>query len=114
MQTRSIRTIRDLTTDHLPLLRRIQSESKNAVKEKYGVEGDEIKIFIHYQPSYCESYSCPYQQEAQVISYSDHFHVHITHIKNWGMAGMVVGKAHLLDDVISLASYYYRQSRRGS
>lgn len=32
----------------------------------------------------------------------DHFHVHVVHIEHEGLAGMTVGQAHLLDDLISL------------
>lgn len=32
----------------------------------------------------------------------DHFHVHVVHIDHEGLAGMTVGQAHLLDDLISL------------
>jgi hypothetical protein len=34
----------------------------------------------------------------------DHFHVHVVHIEHEGLAGMTVGQAHLLDDLISLVS----------
>lgn len=42
----------------------------------------------------------------------DHFHVHIVHIYHEGLAGMMVGQAHLLDDVISLVSECSTQQHR--
>lgn len=35
----------------------------------------------------------------------DHFHIHVVHIEHEGLAGMTVGQAHLLDDLISLVSF---------
>lgn len=35
----------------------------------------------------------------------DHFHVHIIHLENQGFAGMEIGRAHLLEDIISLVRY---------
>ena len=54
--------------------------------EKYGVEKGAVRLFLHYQPSYY------------------HLHVHIVSLANEGFAGAEVGKAHLLDDIISLVS----------
>ena len=39
---------------------------------------------------------------------TDHFHVHVAHIYHEGGAGMMVGQAHLLDDVISLVGVVRR------
>lgn len=35
---------------------------------------------------------------------ADHFHVHIVHVAHEVMAGMAVGQAHMLDDVINWVS----------
>lgn len=53
-------------------------------------------MFLHYQPSYY------------------HLHVHIVSLTNEGFAGADVGKAHLLDDVISLVSTVPRNTRGDS
>ena len=50
--------------------------------DKYGVREDELRVYIHYQPSYY------------------HLHVHFLHVKYDAGAGMAAGKAHLLNDVI--------------
>jgi hypothetical protein len=52
---------------------------------RYGLEPDELRIFVHYQPSYY------------------HLHVHFMHVKHDAGAGMAAGKAHLLDDLIGEA-----------
>ena len=69
---RDIKSLRDLTADHLPLLnnilvngsvRRLQFISQTAlnsliyflqasISEKYGVPASQLRIYIHYQPSY--------------------------------------------------------------
>ena len=37
----------------------------------------------------------------------DHFHVHIVNANYVGLAGMSVGQAHLLDDIISMVSHVH-------
>jgi m7GpppX diphosphatase len=53
-QDRSIRSLRDLTPAHLPLLRNIRQASEKAAIEKYGIEKGELRFFVHYQPTYCK------------------------------------------------------------
>jgi len=81
VKRRDIRSLRDLRTEHVPLLRKILHAVHQLVPEKYGIPTTKIKKFIHYQPTYY------------------HFHVHITHIDCDGF-GTNAGKAHLLEDVI--------------
>ncbi|RSH90865.1 hypothetical protein EHS25_010041 [Saitozyma podzolica] len=84
VQTRSIRTLRDLTPAHLPMLNKIRQTVYSTCAENFGVAKNKLRLFIHYQPSYY------------------HLHVHVVHIESEGFMGMTVGQAHLLDDVISL------------
>ncbi|KAH9968229.1 scavenger mRNA decapping enzyme [Russula dissimulans] len=79
-----LKSLRDLNRSHLPLLRSIQREAANVVKSHWDLEAAELRLFIHYQPSYY------------------HFHVHIVNANHTGLTGMTVGQAHLLDDVVSL------------
>ena len=51
------------------------------MSDKYGVPGQELRLWCHYQPSYY------------------HLHVHCAHVK-WDGSGLQVGKAILLDDII--------------
>ncbi|CAK5273991.1 unnamed protein product [Mycena citricolor] len=80
----SIRSIRDLRVQHIPLLRSIRKEVYLTVKEKWGLDAGSLRMYIHYQPSYY------------------HFHVHIVHAEYEAGMGMSVGQAHLLDDVLSM------------
>jgi hypothetical protein len=57
-------------------------------------------MFVHYQPSYCASKV--HGGLLYRLTLADHFHVHVVHIEHEGLAGMTVGQAHLLDDLISL------------
>ncbi|WVR06597.1 hypothetical protein IAU60_003629 [Kwoniella sp. DSM 27419] len=84
VQTRRIRTLRDLTPADIPLLRSIKQTTIETVWDRYKVQGNELRMFVHYQPSYY------------------HFHVHVVHVAHEPMAGMLVGQAHMLDDLISL------------
>ncbi|PPQ71038.1 hypothetical protein CVT24_011919 [Panaeolus cyanescens] len=84
-QDRSIRSIRDLRKEHVGLLKSIRKESYSIVKNKWDLGPGSLRLFIHYQPSYY------------------HFHVHVVNANyETGNAGMMVGQAHLLEDVISL------------
>ncbi|MBW0479769.1 hypothetical protein O181_019484 [Austropuccinia psidii MF-1] len=78
----SIRSLRDLRSKHLPILHAIRSKATQAIEEKYNVPTKELRLFVHYQPSYY------------------HFHVHITHVDHIGFQGIAVGQAHLLDEII--------------
>lgn len=50
----SIRSLRDLKRGHVGLLREIRRQAYATVKEVYGVGAGELRLFVHYQPSYCE------------------------------------------------------------
>ncbi|KAI5477564.1 scavenger mRNA-decapping enzyme DcpS [Pseudohyphozyma bogoriensis] len=81
-QSRSIKSMRDLRPSHLPLLKKIRKEAERAAIAKYGIDKGELRMFVHYQPTYY------------------HFHVHVTHLNYVGFPGITVGQAHLLDDII--------------
>lgn len=54
VHTRSIASLRDLRPQHLPLLRNIRERSEAAIVGALGVEKGELRMFVHYQPSFCE------------------------------------------------------------
>ena len=75
----NITNLRDLNRSHLPLLRAIRREATNVAKNRWGLERTELRLFIHYQPSYCKlchphpvprttlfdkhrSFSCPHRE----------------------------------------------------
>ncbi|KAF7294477.1 Scavenger mRNA decapping enzyme [Mycena kentingensis (nom. inval.)] len=80
----AIKSLRDLRTHHIPLLKSIRREAGKVCKERWGLNTVDLRMFIHYHPSYY------------------HFHVHIVNSAYEGGGGMRVGQAHLVDDVISL------------
>lgn len=51
---KSIRSLRDLEKRHLPLLLNIKNSSEDVVKRNFGLESNQIRLFVHYQPSYCK------------------------------------------------------------
>ena len=55
VHTRSIKCIRDIEPKHLPLLRSIRKNAEDAICSKYGVPRGELRMFVHYQPSFCRS-----------------------------------------------------------
>ncbi|CAK7897862.1 m7GpppX diphosphatase [[Candida] anglica] len=96
---KDIASVRDIRGKHASFLSGVQQRIKQLVEEKYPVKGDEVRIFIHYQPSYY------------------HFHIHVVNVKHPGLGdGIAAGKAILLDDVIEnvkLMDDYYEKRRLG-
>ena len=79
---RDVKSLRDLNTSHLPLLRNIQSQCVKAVNDKYELEPSQLRLYLHYQPSYY------------------HLHVHVTSVL-FTPPGSGCDKGHLLDTVIA-------------
>lgn len=98
----AIRSLRDLTKKHIPMLKSIRSEVHRVVSEKWGLGQGTLRLFVHYQPSYCAWSYLPPLGLTDVHSLLDHFHVHVVNVEYQGLLGMTVGQAHLLDDLISL------------
>ncbi|KAL7848388.1 hypothetical protein AOLI_G00231060 [Acnodon oligacanthus] len=89
---RGIKSLRDLTSDDLPLLKNIQKKGLEAVQKRYSIPPSKLRVYLHYQPSYY------------------HLHVHITSL-DYEAPGCGVERAHLLSDVIQnlqADSRYYR------
>jgi m7GpppX diphosphatase len=62
-QRGDIRSLRDLKTEHLPLLKNIRDKVLAMIPQKFpGVAEDEVRLFVHYHPSYCKS-----KGEAQLL-----------------------------------------------
>ncbi|NXX84633.1 DCPS diphosphatase, partial [Urocolius indicus] len=90
---RDIKSLRDLGAEHLPLLRNILQEGTDAVRKRFGVAASQLRIYLHYQPSYY------------------HLHVHFTALA-YDAPGCSVERAHLLADVIdnlTLDPLYYQK-----
>lgn len=95
VQRTDISSVRDLNSSHIDFLKSLQERVKKLANETYGVAEDELRVFIHYQPSYY------------------HFHIHVVRVTHPGLGdGINAGRAILLDDVIEniqLVSDYYQQ-----
>ncbi|XP_024413041.2 m7GpppX diphosphatase [Desmodus rotundus] len=90
---RGVRSLRDLTAEHLPLLRNILREGQEAILQRYQVKGDRLRVYLHYLPSYY------------------HLHVHFTAL-GFEAPGSGVERAHLLAEVIEHLEHdpgYYQQ-----
>ena len=48
---KTIKSIRDLTNEHIPLLKEIVKKSKQYIKKNYNFEKDEIEANFHYPPT---------------------------------------------------------------
>jgi|LakMenEpi03Aug12_release.lakeMendotaPanAssembly.Ray.scaffolds.fasta_scaffold414217_1 m7GpppX diphosphatase len=48
---KNIRTIRDLTSEHIPLLQRMKDVTLETIEKIYGLTEENLKIFFHYEPS---------------------------------------------------------------
>ncbi|CAG8677810.1 24393_t:CDS:2 [Gigaspora rosea] len=92
-----IKSMRDLNESHLPLLKSLRNNILEIVPQRFpGVGADELRLFVHYLPSYY------------------HFHVHVTHLRYDTIAGGIsIAKAYLLDDIIdnieTFAGDYYQR-----
>ena len=80
VKQKGIASLRDLRGEHISMLKNLQREGLEAIQKMYGVESDQIRCFVHYQPQFY------------------HFHVHFTRLEN--EIGSTVERGHLLSDII--------------
>ena len=86
VQRRDIWSLRDLKKSHVPWLKQMRDRIVDAATGVFPageVEPDELKCYIHYQPTYY------------------HFHVHVVHVMLEAGATQSVGKAFGLGNVIA-------------
>lgn len=84
VERRDIWSLRDLRKGHVGWLREMRAEILQAATRVYpGVEEDQLKCYVHYQPTYY------------------HFHIHVVHVALEAGATQAVGKAFALDGIIS-------------
>uniref|UniRef100_A0A1Q3EWL2 m7GpppX diphosphatase n=1 Tax=Culex tarsalis TaxID=7177 RepID=A0A1Q3EWL2_CULTA len=91
---RRIKSLRDLTAAHLPLLRNIRDRGTEAIRTRYGIGADKLRVYLHYQPTFY------------------HLHVHFTFLQH-DPPGIQCEKSHLLATVIGnleLLPDYYRKA----
>jgi len=73
-----VRCVRDLRAKHIPLLENLKKKSLQIIQTKYAVGPTQLRVFVHYMPSFF------------------HFHVHFYHVN----CSSSTGKDILLDDII--------------
>lgn len=89
---KDIKSLRDLTFNHLTLLHNIREKGSLAIHQRYGIKENQLRIYVHYQPSFY------------------HFHVHFEPLTYRSSS---VERCHLLDhiiDNITLMGDYYQKS----
>ncbi len=94
LHRKDIRSIRDVTADHIPLLEDIVQTGKRAIAKEVGIDEDVIRVYVHYPPSFY------------------HFHVHFIHVKVEG-SGVRAERAMLLSTILQnlrLKHDYYQQA----
>lgn len=82
---RDIWSLRDLRKNHVLWLKHMRQKVLDATIKLYegNLEADEIKMYVHYQPTYY------------------HFHIHVVHVLSEVNSSQSVGKAFSLENVIS-------------
>ncbi|XP_068596544.1 m7GpppX diphosphatase [Brachionichthys hirsutus] len=78
---RDLKSLRDLTSEHIPLLLNIFNKGQVAILDRYKLPANKLRVYLHYQPSYY------------------HLHVHFTKL-DYDPPGCSVERAHLLANVI--------------
>lgn len=90
----SLRSIRSLTSAHIPLLEHMKKVTLDIIKQKYEIDEYYIKMFFHYEPS------------------TYHLHIHFVNVAHHD-ARSSVEYSHELNNVIfnlSIRSDYYQQA----
>lgn len=83
VERRDLWSLRDLRKRHVPWLRHMKAKLVGATVATYPqIEADQLKLFLHYQPTYY------------------HLHVHIVHVMLEATSTQSVGKAIGLDSII--------------
>ncbi|KAL1888788.1 hypothetical protein Sste5346_009342 [Sporothrix stenoceras] len=85
VERRDIWSLRDLRRKHIPWLRQMRQQLIDATIGVYatqGLEADQLKLYVHYQPTYY------------------HFHIHIVHVQLESGATQATGKAVGLESLI--------------
>ncbi|EOA87029.1 hypothetical protein ACJQWK_08778 [Exserohilum turcicum] len=84
VERRDIWSVRDLTRDMVAWMTHMRDKMVQATVGLYpGIERDELKLYVHYQPTYY------------------HFHIHIVHVSLEAGGTQATGKALGLENIIS-------------
>src|SRR5690606_6182931 len=80
--TRKLTSVRDLTSEHLELLKSIRDYSYRAIEKTFGLPKHKVRAFFHYHPTFY------------------HLHVHFAHVNRIEKVGAFLGRGLLLEDII--------------
>lgn len=93
-KNKNLKSIRDLNSDHLPLLNNIKNICCDLIEQKYKIKKNKIRMYFHYHPSFWQ------------------LHIHCNLInKHW--SDISIDFSHSLTSVINninLLSDYYKKS----
>ena len=87
--------MRDVRSEHLPLLEALQARCLREIARRFGVPGSLVRAYLHYQPTFY------------------HLHVHFTPLRHPASAHLVIDKSIFLSDVIQnlrLCGQYYQRA----
>ncbi len=90
---KNIRTIRDLTSEHVPLLQHMKDVTLETIEKIYGLKEENLKIFFHYSPT------------------TYHLHIHFINTEHTEISSSIE-YCHDLDSVIfnlTMDSDYYKK-----
>lgn len=83
VERRDIWSLRDLKKKHISWLKHMKAKLIDATVKTYPqIDTDQLKLFVHYQPTYY------------------HFHIHVVHVMLEATSTQSVGKAIGLDSII--------------
>lgn len=89
----SVRSLRDLRGEHVPILKRIQQVVVNGLADKHGVASSQLLAYVHYHPTFF------------------YFHVHVVNCKHAmfqseksseNLLLIAMDRYHKLDNIITL------------
>jgi m7GpppX diphosphatase len=89
-------SLRDLRKKHIPWLRHMRQKLIEAATKTYPeLEEDQLKLYVHYQPTYY------------------HFHIHIVHVQLEAGATQATGKAIGLESLMEQLEYMEGDTETG-
>ena len=75
LQDKSLRTIRDLRGQHLPMLREMLAKCLETIEARTGIQREQVMAYVHYPPSVYQlhvHFSFPYAQHCHRDAYRVH------------------------------------------
>jgi len=89
-QRHGLKSVRDLTSEHLPMLKEIERCGLEVIQSRYGVSPDKVRVYFHYHPTYY------------------HLHVHFTHVEGETVNRACVQLAEAITNIELIPDFYQR------